>query len=89
MVVKIEDVNTICHKRKCNCLVSLRDKRIMDFFGYRNGRCISQQVGKYTFGNIPSKIAHYLDYVSAEEYTFHCRTSNVGSNYAKKLTSLH
>lgn len=53
----------------------LKEQRF--FLCYRNGRCTAQPVGKNTFGSIPSKVAKYLGYADAKEYTGHClrRTS--------------
>lgn len=47
------------------------------FIGYKDGKCLSQPVGKNTFGLFPRKIAAFLNLPEAVSYTGHCfrRTS--------------
>lgn len=47
------------------------------FIGYRNGKCISQNVGIHKIGGVPKEIAKYLKLENPEGYTGHAlrRTS--------------
>jgi integrase len=42
------------------------------FIFYKNGKCSTQPVGRNTFGNIPSKVATYLNLPDPKSYTGHC-----------------
>jgi hypothetical protein len=46
------------------------------FILYKNGKCSTQPVGRNTFGNIPSKVATYLNLPDPKSYTGHCYKRN-------------
>lgn len=76
-IVKEEEIDYLHLIRK---YMSLRPKNCETkrfFIHYRNGRCLSQAVGKNAFGKIPRNIATYLKLTDANKYTGHCfrRTS--------------
>jgi integrase len=76
-IIEEEEMNALSFLRKYTSLRPKITKERRYFLGYRNGRCISQVVGKNSFGSVPSKIAKYLGYVDAKAFTGHClrRTS--------------
>lgn len=42
------------------------------FVSYKNGKCMTQPIGKNTFGQLPRRIAGYLRLPNANLYTGHC-----------------
>ncbi|KAB0804221.1 hypothetical protein PPYR_01191 [Photinus pyralis] len=76
-IIGESELNALLLYRKYAALRPKGKKERRFFLSYRNCRCTAQPVGKNTFGCIPSKVAKYLGYADAKDYTSHClrRTS--------------
>jgi integrase len=57
--------------RKYAALRSRQAGQLRFFLTYRNGKCISLNVGQHTIGGVPKKIATYLGLQEPELYTGH------------------
>ena len=76
-IVEKNEMNALELYRKYAVLRPKGLKELRFFLCYWNRRCTAQPVGKNTFGGVPSKVANFLGYANAKEYTGHClrRTS--------------
>jgi integrase len=63
--------------RKYAALRPRQADQLRFFLTYRNGKCISLNVGQHTIGGVPKKIATYLGLQEPELYTGHsfCRSA--------------